>query len=324
MADDAQQQTRTSFVPPWAFAILLPWFALALLSNLSRAGAGGDLTLATISGTLIGVLLLGIGLPYLVYRIAKRSQKAGIYAMIAVGVLGTLGQGVPMVLPAGGGGLAVVRSPEIARLIENGESLRVGEFQDALEREIQQTESGLSGDALAQTMALHSAMSGYWVISNELNKAATAGAPLAAKLTSGRELSRTDMEELRRDWSHFENAVFRCDQIIKLLDQEQERAERSLSRDGYRDGRAASVARRIGGATRRGVRRDLAEADRDRWTAFMGIAGTYWPPAQRKAGRLQDEDGRWLDPSEEREARLKQLADANERVAAALKQLQDG
>jgi len=84
----------TSICSPLTLAALIPWFSLAIYRTLGAESRADGTTIATISGALIAVLLLSIGLPYLVYRLSKKSTRAALITLLIDAVLGLVGKGV--------------------------------------------------------------------------------------------------------------------------------------------------------------------------------------------------------------------------------------
>lgn|GEM_PF-6883122 len=66
------------FVPAWALATLISWAALAADTAFKSKSSQCAPVIAVLSGDRIAVVLHGIGLPYLVYRLSKRSRKPAL------------------------------------------------------------------------------------------------------------------------------------------------------------------------------------------------------------------------------------------------------
>jgi hypothetical protein len=315
---------KRSFVPPWAIATLLPWLGLAIYAAMSKSAGDGQPQAAGLAGLLIAVMLLGIGVPYLVYRVAKRSQPAGLWTMIVVAVIGCAGQVANLagLWPTGGSPAQVAHSPTLDALIRNSldpSTPSTGHFQRQLDQEIANLEATLSGDELIQTRAFHAMMAPAWRISAEqarLGRTVVERGLLPPLDRVDEPLSRQAREALQREWRTFKRGVDLSESMLETLDREQARGVRAMTKAGYSEKQAERIASQISRSTARQQRVALAQADLARWQAQRDLAALYWPKITR--GRPpKDENG---NPLTKQEA-AKKVAQADAEVQAALRAL---
>jgi len=284
-------------VPAWGLALLLPWCALGVYNQTARVE--GAFAVSAAAGVLLAVVLIGVGLPYLVYRLSKRSRKAGLVAMAIVACLGAAGQGVALARSGGvsmGGGsrTSVVASPEIGALI--GASMagepRQGSFFDALDAAIAAHEASLKGDELVQTRAFHAVMAPSWRVNAELAKTGlhlVENRTLPAILVPVGPMDPDAKRALRGSTLTYKHGHRLCESLVKTIDGERERAVKSLTRAGYSESRAKKIARAFARDTARSERRALAEAEVERWAAYRQLAGVHVPEVNDRRPVLGDD-----------------------------------
>jgi hypothetical protein len=320
---------KSTFVPPWALATLLPWLGLAFYRALTnQAGAPGN-TGAVLTGIFIAVLLLGIGLPYLVYRLANRSTQAGIITMIIVAAVGLVGQSGLLAPGLGGSSTKIVHSTALSQLIRAShekDSYTVSEFEDALNQETQKVERKLSGDELIQTRAFHIMMSPYWKSSAELSRQGWQAIDTGIFPPLEPDLPISHMGDVRKALQRhslsYKHTVSLCNSIIKTIDMEQSRAAKALVKAGYDQSKAKHIAAQFAKETAQPQRRALAEADLARWDAYRQLAGLYWSKVSDHQHPRGD-DGKPLELEAARPLCIEQVKSAERQVEQALDELQN-
>ena len=323
---------RTSFVPPLALAALIPWFALAIYRTLGAENRADGTAIATISGTLIAILLLGVGLPYLVYRLTKKSTRAAIITLLIVAVLGLAGEGVNIARANGliGGGSSkshVVTSAALSKIIResmtSGDEARSRQFYDDLEAELPRITNGLTGDELIETEAFHEMMAPYWRLNHELSKMGWIANEHNALPTikSGPDRINDQIKStLQRSTYVYSRATDYCEGLIKTIDQDEQRAIRSMVKAGYSESKATKIAKRFARETNQDERRALAQADLEYWHACRLLVGTYWSPIS-KGVKARDDQGRQLSTDIARPRHLDEVKEAEAKVNDAINAL---
>ncbi len=306
--DEGMEQddgAKGSFVPPWAFAMLLPWVGLKGYEMATSSGG-----MQGLPGALLAILLIGVGIPYVVYRIAGGVQKSAIISMAVVAAMGLIGQATVLMR---GPAVTFKESPELTafvRLILTDSDATRGDLGAKLRAKIADAEVGLEGDELLMAKAYHAGMYNEWFFQamqqryiRELKERDVLGAV--------REMDRSRVVQINGARGTLKEIVRVGEKIKEFTATEHSKMMKAVIKAGGSERKARQIADQISEQSAAEERQILAEATLDVWRVYLEMASIY------VGGVVRDSSGNVVR-GKAVAAELKQkLADAEQELKTA-------